>query len=366
MTSSLKGARSIRAPIAIGTGLIALDVVIGPDPTEPPLLMAGGTCGNVLAILSYLGWEAFPVGRLNGDPASQRVKRDLAGWGVSLEFATQRPSVETPIIVQTVRRDRHGVPKHRFSLMCPHCGAWYPSYRAITSAAAVAVTDVICDVRPSGFAPRVFFFDRVSRGALMLAEALSAAGALVVFEPAGIGDPKLFAEALTIADVLKYSHERLPDVATRRHQGEGIALEIETYGAAGLRYRSHSSSSGWLTVAALPAPSLVDTAGAGDWCTAGIIAKLGAGGRSGIERWNATELRNAIRYGQAAAALACAYLGARGAMYALRRITFDRALEAILYEAPSVSVDFPEGQEPRKQHPSRKVDAAIAICAACS
>lgn len=44
-------------------------------------------------------------------------------------------------------------------------------------------------------AAEVFFFDRVSRGALQLAKASSERGAVVVFEPSGVGDPNLFREA---------------------------------------------------------------------------------------------------------------------------------------------------------------------------
>ena len=45
-------------PVVVGTGLVALDVVINSDVHRPPRLWAGGTCGNVLTILSYLGWHA--------------------------------------------------------------------------------------------------------------------------------------------------------------------------------------------------------------------------------------------------------------------------------------------------------------------
>jgi len=50
-------------PTAWGIGLIALDLILdGGDPK--PRLSAGGTCGNVMAILSRLGWNAVPVARL--------------------------------------------------------------------------------------------------------------------------------------------------------------------------------------------------------------------------------------------------------------------------------------------------------------
>ena len=51
---------AVQTPVVVGTGLVALDIVINSDVHRPPQLWAGGTCGNVLTILSYLGWHAYP------------------------------------------------------------------------------------------------------------------------------------------------------------------------------------------------------------------------------------------------------------------------------------------------------------------
>ncbi len=42
-------------PKIIGTGLIALDVIVNAEHNREPFFQAGGTCGNVLSILSFLG-----------------------------------------------------------------------------------------------------------------------------------------------------------------------------------------------------------------------------------------------------------------------------------------------------------------------
>jgi len=79
MKNSLFDTNQCRS-IALGTGLVALDVVINSDVHQPPRLWAGGTCGNVLTILSYLGWQAYPVSRLNEDTAAGYLMRDLSQW----------------------------------------------------------------------------------------------------------------------------------------------------------------------------------------------------------------------------------------------------------------------------------------------
>ena len=68
-------------PKVVGTGLIALDFVLGPEKDEPIRYWAGGTCGNVLAIMAYLGWDSFPVARMNGDAAARAGSGRLRPMG---------------------------------------------------------------------------------------------------------------------------------------------------------------------------------------------------------------------------------------------------------------------------------------------
>jgi fructokinase len=144
---------SVERPKVFGAGLIALDLVISSDPQSPVRSWAGGTCGNVLSILAYLGWEAYPIARLNGDPASIRVLADMQRWGVHLDYASCTPTAHTPIIIQEIRRDRDGRPKHRFSWSCPRCGQWLPGFKAVTIEAAEEVGPALTDAS-------VFFLDR--------------------------------------------------------------------------------------------------------------------------------------------------------------------------------------------------------------
>ena len=89
-----------KKPRAFGTGLVALDVVINVNSEETPGLFAGGSCGNVLTILSYLGWSSSPISRLRSGPAADRVVSDLKSWNVGTKFVTLEEDGSTPIIIQ--------------------------------------------------------------------------------------------------------------------------------------------------------------------------------------------------------------------------------------------------------------------------
>ena len=317
---------TVTRPKVFGTGLIALDLVIGPDPETPVRSWAGGTCGNVLSILAYLGWDAYPVARMNDDVASARVRADMNRWGVRLDWANCAPTTHTPMIVQEIRRRRDGQTDHRFSWSCPHCGKWLPPFKAIT-------VDAVERIKPSLVDASVFFLDRLSRGTLALAAEASARGALVVFEPSSKSTDKLLAEAIALAHVVKYADRRLAGIhGVMADGGSAVLLEVQTLGDQGLRYRHRlrRGVSGWMHLKAISAPRLADTCGAGDWCTAGLIAKAAVGGREGFRRAGARGVRAALHYGQALAAWNCGFEGARGGMYAVSRQAFKRQITSLI------------------------------------
>ncbi len=316
---------SATQPRVFGAGLIALDLVVGADPESPVRAWAGGTCGNVLSILAYLGWDAYPVARMNDDVASSRVRLDMKRWGVHLDWASCAPTTHTPMIVQEIRRRRDGRPEHRFSWSCPHCGEWLPPFKAIT-------VDATERVRPAVAEASVFFMDRLSRGTLALAAEASARGALVVFEPSSRSPQKLLEEAVTLAHVVKYADHRLTNVPSVMGNDSAVLLEVQTLGNSGLRYRHRlgSSDTGWMQFKAIPVPRLADTCGAGDWCTAGLIAKVAAGGLEGFRSAGARGVRSALRYGQALAAWNCGFEGARGGMYVVSEEEFKNQISSVL------------------------------------
>jgi len=257
-------------PIAIGTGLVALDVIINEDTELNPQLRAGGSCGNVLTILSYLGWKSYPIARFREDVAARTIIEDMRQWGVDTSLITQNNRGSTPIIVEKIKKTRSGEPIHRFAWTCPNCGSFLPRYRPVLA----KDTPAIIKKMPT---PHVFYFDRITRSSIEIARESKKNGSLVFFEPCGIKDEKQFLECLGLSDIVKYSHENMRH-AQEIFQKVDAPLEIETLGAEGLRFclrKYESKEVKWKSMHPHPVSRLKDAAGAGDWCSAGIIHLLG-------------------------------------------------------------------------------------------
>jgi fructokinase len=314
----------MKKPTIIGTGLLALDVVIADSIEVDPLLCAGGTCGNVLTSLSFLGWNAFPIARLRSDAASKQIADDLSRWGVRTDFVTFDDDGSTPVVVQRIKQNKAGNPSHSFSRKCPQCGDWLPWYKA------VRVSDV-SSIEPRLPKADVFYFDRTSRGAVTLAQEANRKGNLVVFEPSAGSEPAMMADALAVSHIVKIASDRLSG-----NEGildvDGPLLLIETRGAEGLRFRKRSANGRgrWKKLPAKSCGPLRDTSGAGDWCTAGLLNKLGPLGVSGLKNSDDAAVVKAIEFGQAMAAWACGYHGARGGMYVQSKQKITKTIRAIL------------------------------------
>jgi len=311
-------------PSVVGTGLIVLDITVSavtPAPAHP--VWAGGTCGNVLAILSFLGWKSKAVGRIGVDAAGTCLVRDLLDSGVEPEHL-DRETAGTPIILHRVSVARRGGFRHGYAFECPQCDRRYPSFRPVLVSRVEPLAELVS-------AASVFFFDRVSRGILDLAAAARKQDAIVVFEPSASGDEKQFVEAYEASDVVKYACDRrakfepwLEKAASRRR----APLEIETRGAEGLVFRLRGERR-WHTREATPVPYLLDASGAGDWLTAGFLyAAARAGGISRVLR-DPDAVGRALQVGEALAAFNCQFEGPRGAMYASAVVASTQMLNVV-------------------------------------
>ncbi|MFN7138126.1 MAG: carbohydrate kinase [Limisphaerales bacterium] len=299
------------APISVGSGLLALDLLLlGREEVTATRQYAGGSCGNVLAILAYLGWNSFPVARLGNDSRAQLVIDDLEDFHVNTSFVTKEKSGVTPVIVVRIAADKAGRLKSKFEWKDPKTGAFLPRYRPLPQKIATLVT-------PKLPPAKVFYFDRAEKSTLLLAKALRERGAVTFFEPTTYKDDAVFTACIAASDIVKYSVERIPTPPVNPI-GDSPRLEIQTLGEKGLRYRlkiATTTPGVWKHLPPVAVDNVKDATGCGDWCSAGIIDQICSIGRDSFMSLPEKTIKNGIRFGQALASINCKYEGARGPMY---------------------------------------------------
>lgn len=310
-------------PTCLGTGLVALDVILNGSPTTPAKLCVGGSCGNIISILSYLGWNAKPIARLSKNTAAKNILKDFTSFNVKTDLISRASDGSTPIIIHRILKDKNGNPKHRFEFRVPGTREWLPSYKPVLSNTVEAITKK----QPES---EVFYFDRVSRSSIDLAKFYKEKGALIIFEPSSYKEDKQFSECLSVADIVKFSSDRITNYS-ELYPTPIAPLEIETLGGAGLQYRMKSTNKkGWRKLTPLKVTNIIDTAGAGDWCTAGIINELGQKGAKSFYSADNDTIENALNIGQALGALNCTFDGARGIMYNIDYKTLNEIVSKLI------------------------------------
>jgi len=312
--------QSATRPVCVGTGLIALDIIMDENKVlfHP---ITGGSCANVLIIMSYLGWNSYPIGQLGNDDAGKLIMKDFLKQRVNTEFVYYGRRASTPVIIERLHKNKN-VPFHKFEFSCPRCKAPLPHNRAISSKVTL---QVISNLPKSN----VFYFDRASKSALKLANVQRELGALIIFEPSIPAENHNFLEAVKVAHIVKYSDDKLNGEIPY----DKIPIEIQTLGNKGLRYRITTNKNNkrvWRIVPPFPSPTFIDSAGAGDWVTAGIINTLGRDGSKGINKLRISQIEMALKYGQALAAIKCGYLGPRTIMYKTERTVLETMVRSLL------------------------------------
>lgn len=290
--------RSRYTPRIFSVGLIALDVLRVADQPERASFRAGGTAGNVAAILSTLGWPAQAAGPADESRASSLMLDDLQRCGVEYHALD---GACVPVIVEELDMSA----QHRFLFDCPVCGHELPRYCRNKFAADIG--------SQTGTSPvDVFFADRLSDEILALASAARSQGAFIVYEPSDPADEPWANDMFALIDMVKYSGDRASELPWLK---AGDYLEVRTSGAQGLQWRWPGRTvNEWRSMEAVHTSRVVDTCGAGDWLTAGILVGL-------LEQLECPRnqalsvLEEVLRNAQRLAAWSTGYAGARGALY---------------------------------------------------
>ena len=225
----------------------------------------GGTCGNVMCLMAYFGWHAYPIARFDDSLQGMQSKIDLERYGCDTRFVTCTPEGGTNLLTITHQLDKDGKPCKKHSRR--HApGSGFPRDKTILKNEAA---DFLAGL---DFTPDIFFYDDAKAGLREIGQELRKHGTLVFFEPGRINDGNIRANlnCMKASDIIKFSDENVKDVSFSDELSD--KLVIQTMGSEGVRFRLHGGS--WIKLAPVVNEHVVDTDGCGDWTSAAFIAAL--------------------------------------------------------------------------------------------
>lgn len=315
-------------PHIYGAGLVALDLIVEHRPSGRTLSASGGgTCGNVLAILAHMGWSASWLGMIDSSGAGHVLRTEMERAGVGLHAVAECDSSPAPMFAHHVRRSDSGeLLQHWFSNECPHCARLLPRYERPSDS---WLRSQAHEVERAD----IFFVDRLSAAVVELAASARRNGALIVYEPSAKSDLPWVEDMLSIADVVKYSHDRTAALgnAWSRPKAHG-ALWIETRGHQGLRWSRSDEGDSTRALPSVRNPRAIDACGAGDWFTSALLFGLAQTKCKPVDLGDG-QLTQVLEAASRLAAWSCGFLGARGGLYeAPARTIFEQ-----LWATPSLS-----------------------------
>lgn len=288
--------------ICIGAGLVCLDILINNDNRRPLSYYVGGTCGNVMTILSFMGWTSYPIARLDDTKYTTRLIDDLRRNNVKIDYVSTNDG-STPVIIQRNIVDKNGIPTHKFEIKNNN-GRFFLNFSSLTIKQADKIIESIT------YVPNVFFFDRISPAIIKLAKYFKNKGSIIFFEPSSKNIDRNFFECVKISDIIKFAEQRIKDLGFTSDYNN--KLFIQTLGSEGLMFKFNNFD--WRQISGIKNLSVVDTSGAGDWTTSIFINQIFSNDVDSVENLTLEFIENSLILSQKYAALSCSYEGARGMM----------------------------------------------------
>jgi fructokinase len=292
----------MRNKICIGAGLVSLDILIKNNDNRPISYYVGGTCGNVMMILSYLGWNSYPIARLDGTKYTERLLEDMKRNNIKTNFISTNDG-NTPVIIQRNIVDKDGIPTHKFEIKNNN-GRFFLNFRSITKKQADEIIDKI------SFVPNIFFFDRISPAIIQLAKYFRNSGSIIYFEPSNKVTEKDFETCIEISNIIKFANQRIPIVDFANKYDN--KLFIQTLGAEGLIFKFKNSE--WEKIPSWENKSIIDSSGAGDWTTSAFINQIFVNNIYSLSELTIDFIESSLLEAQKYGSFSCSFEGARGMM----------------------------------------------------
>ena len=263
----------------------------------------GGTCGNVMSILAWMGWHTLPAARIDDSETGLLIKADLESYDCDTHFVSNTPDGGTTILDIIHKIGRDGKPKTAYMPHSPR-GGRFVNHRFWTLKQAQALFDSLEEM------PDVFFFDRCAPGNILLAQLFHERGVLVYYEPNEPVD-RNFLHAVAASDIVKVSNEKHPDGSFT--EGFTDKLFIQTLNEKGLRFKLRAE--GWITIPPEHNPHAVDGEGAGDWTTSAFINEMGHHHMLTFDRIHLPNTWHCLQEAQRVASESVSYIGAKGLIH---------------------------------------------------
>jgi fructokinase len=292
----------------IGEALIDLEV----DGAEArhPIAHPGGSPMNVAVTLGRLESGAAFFGRLGGDAFGRLLRDHLVDSQVDLRWAVD---AEEPTSLAVVSIAEGGGANYSFHVEGTADWQWAPAeLPAEPDLDAVHAGSLAIAVEPGGPVVEAWLATLAESTTISLDPNV---------RPALLGDPAAYRERLerwiAFSRIVKVSDEDLrwifpdvtPDAAARRWAEAGVPLVVVTRGGEGALVFAAGEE---FAVPAVPT-DMVDTVGAGDSFSGGLLdrlSRLGRLRRGDIERLTRDEAEDAVRFASTVAAVTCSRQGA--------------------------------------------------------
>lgn len=265
----------------------------------------GGTTGNVMCLLSYLGWDSFPIALFDDYPQGLQCKKDFERYGCHTRYVTNTPQGGTSCITITHGLDKDGSYKKGISKRhAPFSG--FPGDKSLSVREGVPQFMAQLD-----FVPDVYFFETLTAGWRAIAEQLREKGTFIYYELGRMNpdDLRKYRRCMELSHVVKCSNEEVVEDGVL--DGLNHQLVVQTLGKEGIRYRLRGGN--WVMLSAVPEKEkVVDTEGCGDWTTAGLIHALGKRNLLNIDSLTDDLVKECLMEAQGYAARNVEYFGTKG------------------------------------------------------
>ena len=263
---------------------------------------AGGTCGNVMCMLSRLGWDARTQVKLIDSEEGQKLADSLASFGCDIRYVSHSEKGGFSGMTCTHRRSsktgEHELGLHSF-------GPNGSQFRKITELRARDEVPTFLEALAE--TPDVYFFDHNEAGPRKIAEELSKRGSLVYYECENSKHWKKFIKSVDVADIVKFSDENVQDISFADDYKD--KLFIQTQGSKGLQFKLRNGD--WIHVNPLQVTNVVDWEGCGDTTTAVFLYELGKIGLPKVADLTESQVMSALTTATEKAAHCTQYYGSK-------------------------------------------------------